>query len=200
MPALLFDLYGVIMKVQTEAGMAEIQRAAGHPGDDFWDAYWGCRDGYDKGDLSPEDYWALVADALGRPIASVPDAVAADTHGWLEADDEMVAYVGGLIDAGVRCAVLSNIPRAVADAIRPLHPWLADFDPLLLSFEVGRAKPHLDSFEHAVAELGLPADEVLFIDDRQVNIDAAEAAGLRAHLFTDRATLRPAVARHLASA
>lgn len=48
-PALLFDLYGVIMKGQTEAGMAEIQRAAGHPGDDFWPAYWGCRDGYGQG-------------------------------------------------------------------------------------------------------------------------------------------------------
>ena len=49
------------------------------------------------------------------------------------------------------------------------------------------------------------SDDLSTADGRMVarikaNIDAAEAAGLRAHLFTDRATLRPAVARHLASA
>jgi FMN phosphatase YigB (HAD superfamily) len=36
----------------------------------------------------------------------------------------------------------------------------------------------------------LRPDETLFIDDRQINIDAAEAVGIRAHLFTGADDLR----------
>lgn len=51
-----------------------------------------------------------------------------------------------------------------------------------LSFELGLAKPDLDFFDHCVADLGLPADQVLFIDDNQINVDGAHAAGLQAGL------------------
>jgi len=43
-------------------------------------------------------------------------------------------------------------------------------------------KPDRDFFDHCVADLGLPADQVLFIDDNQINVDGAHAAGLQAGL------------------
>ena len=51
-----------------------------------------------------------------------------------------------------------------------------------LSFELGLVKPDRDFFDHCVADLGLPADQVLFIDDNQINVDGAHAAGLQAGL------------------
>lgn len=54
------------------------------------------------------------------------------------------------------------------------------FDKLYLSFQLGMAKPASDIFDHAVADLGLRAEQVLFIDDNQINVDGARSAGLRA--------------------
>ena len=41
-------------------------------------------------------------------------------------------------------------------------------------------KPSADFYKRVMAEIGRPADEMLFIDDSQVNVDAAVAAGLPA--------------------
>lgn len=51
-----------------------------------------------------------------------------------------------------------------------------------LSYAMGVAKPERDIFDLAVADLGLAADQVLFIDDNQINVDGAIAAGLQGGL------------------
>lgn len=44
-------------------------------------------------------------------------------------------------------------------------------------------KPAPEAYACAVATLQRPAGELIFVDDRQVNVDAALAAGLQALLF-----------------
>jgi 2-haloacid dehalogenase len=44
-------------------------------------------------------------------------------------------------------------------------------------------KPEPEAYEAALAQIGLPAEEVFFTDDNQANIAAAEAMGFHAHLF-----------------
>ncbi len=51
-----------------------------------------------------------------------------------------------------------------------------------LSYELHMVKPDLDVFEHIVADLDLPADQILFIDDNQINVDGARQAGLHAQV------------------
>ena len=41
-------------------------------------------------------------------------------------------------------------------------------------------KPSEKFYKAVIDEIGLPADQMLFIDDSQVNVDAAVAAGLPA--------------------
>lgn len=54
------------------------------------------------------------------------------------------------------------------------------FDASFLSHETGLVKPDRDVFEHAVGALGCAPERVLFLDDNQINVDGARAAGLRA--------------------
>ena len=72
----LFDLYGVVMRVQTPEAIAAIERAAGFGGPDLWEPFWALRAPYDHGVQSGRDYWAVAAAASGRSIAD-PDAVIA---------------------------------------------------------------------------------------------------------------------------
>ena len=90
--------------------------------------------------------------------------------------------LGGDVPDGVITAVLSNTSaihwenQKDADIVRGLCARS------YLSYEIGLAKPEREIFDYAVADLGLPADQVLFIDDNQINVDGAVTAGLQAGL------------------
>lgn len=54
------------------------------------------------------------------------------------------------------------------------------FDFHFASHIMGKVKPDAEAFEHVIAELGVPASEILFFDDNQMNVDAAISAGMNA--------------------
>jgi putative hydrolase of the HAD superfamily len=64
------------------------------------------------------------------------------------------------------------------------------FDPVVLSWQVGSAKPQGRIFEVLIETLHLNPHEVLLIDDVAANITAAKDLGLRGLLFTDAETLK----------
>ena len=55
---------------------------------------------------------------------------------------------------------------------------------------IGMRKPSPAIYKRTIDILGLPAERILFIDDRQGNVDAASAAGIRAVRFTGEQDLR----------
>jgi putative hydrolase of the HAD superfamily len=71
----------------------------------------------------------------------------------------------------------------------------AHFDGMLYSAALGAKKPQAAFYERAHAKLpaASPAD-VLFLDDRQDNVDAANAFGWRGYLHRDVIDLRTALA------
>lgn len=195
MAVLLFDLFGVLACHQSARAKAEIERVAGIEGERFWGAYWKCRYAYDSGDHSAPQYWRAVADDLGATFDArrVTDLVEADMRSWSEVDDDMIGYLGELSAAGHRLGLLSNITADLADEYERRHGWLDLFSVRAFSCRIGVAKPHPDAYRWCVVAFGVPASDVLFIDDRAENVRGAIAAGLRGHLFTSLPNLRSAV-------
>lgn len=64
------------------------------------------------------------------------------------------------------------------------------FRDIVVSGEEKLMKPDPAIYYLALDRFGLPARDVLFIDDRQINVDGALAVGMRAHLFTSAEDLR----------
>lgn len=62
-----------------------------------------------------------------------------------------------------------------------------------LSHKLGMVKPDKDIFEEVVSQLKVPAADVVFFDDNQKNIEAANAMGMRAMLVQGAEQLRVAV-------
>ncbi len=52
-------------------------------------------------------------------------------------------------------------------------------DDMIISSEIGHNKPNADFYNYILDKYRVLAEDVLFIDDRQVNIVGAEAVGLR---------------------
>ena len=82
-----------------------------------------------------------------------------------------------------RLLVLSNTNPIHFSMVRENYPVLDLFHRLVLSYEVGAAKPSAAIYEAAIAQADCTAGECFFTDDIQVNIDAALALGMDAVQF-----------------
>ena len=104
---------------------------------------------------------------------------AIDLQRPIEATERLI---GELKAAGYRLYVLSNMSREFIDFLRRF-PVYGQFDGEVVSCEEQTVKPEPPIYEILLKRYDLQPDETLFIDDRRVNIEAAEAAGIHGHLF-----------------
>ncbi|MGF7123930.1 MULTISPECIES: HAD-IA family hydrolase [unclassified Rhodococcus (in: high G+C Gram-positive bacteria)] len=91
--------------------------------------------------------------------------------------DLMARVVGDARRRGIRTAILSNDPGGPgAQGLRDLAgPFV---DEVVLSGDVGMAKPNRRIYELTAARLGLDPLECVFVDDLVGNVRAAAAAGM----------------------
>ena len=95
-----------------------------------------------------------------------------------------------------RCSILSNADLSLRDRLQgelALHPY---FDDIVVSAEVGMAKPRPEIFRLAADRLGLPPAACVFVDDWDKNVEAARAVGMPAvlHRFDQGDDLRAQLA------
>lgn len=92
---------------------------------------------------------------------------------------DAVPFLESLRASGIRTAFVSNC----ADSTRPLLEDLGLHelvDELVLSCEVGAAKPDPVIYLGALERLHVDAEQALFVDDQQAYCDGAAAVGVRA--------------------
>ncbi len=96
-----------------------------------------------------------------------------------------VQWIERLKQAGLKVYLLSNYPREIF----ALHtecgcfPFLEQVDGKVVSGFVKMVKPNADIYEHLLGEYGLCAEECVFIDDREENVEAARALGMKGIVF-----------------
>ncbi|MFC7447537.1 HAD-IA family hydrolase [Rhodococcus daqingensis] len=90
----------------------------------------------------------------------------------------LTAIIGALRAAGVRTAILSNDPGGPAAAdLRGLGAGEL-VDEVVLSGDVGFAKPDPRIYRLTAERLGLTAADCVFVDDLAVNVRGAAASGM----------------------
>lgn len=184
----LFDFGEVLGLPQTPEDRVALADGAGVDLATFDRRYWDGRHAYDSGDLTDHDYWSVIAGRNLDPFA-VQRLARLDTTSWLRPADDVLAIHAELVGRRVPTALFSNAPTVIADAIDAL-PSLAPMLGRYFSARLRLAKPDLAAFAAVVDDLGRRPGDVVFVDDRPVNVAAARAAGLQAVLFTGPAPLR----------
>ena len=101
------------------------------------------------------------------------------------------AIVDDLHARGVPLYAITNFS---ADFWPPFHAKERDFfrrfRDIVVSGEEKMLKPDPAIYFLALDRFGLRPKDAIFIDDRLINVEGAEAIGMRAHLFTSAADLR----------
>jgi len=84
-----------------------------------------------------------------------------------------------------RTAIISNSFVGAREREQAQYHFDQMCDCIVYSHEEGIAKPDRRIFERACERLGVLPGEVVFVDDSEVNIAAAQALGMQAILFRD---------------
>jgi putative hydrolase of the HAD superfamily len=99
----------------------------------------------------------------------------------------MLEWAQHLQRAGIRTGILSNMPDAMEAGLRARHQWIEAFTHNTWSHSLNLAKPEPAIYLHAAEGLRTAPANILFIDDKAENIEAAHAVGMQAIQYTTHA-------------
>lgn len=124
-----------------------------------------------------------------------PGSVLLQRHCELDIDFEVLRVVHAARGRFAGVVLATNQTRERLDAMLSFvgKGW---FDACVASCEVGAAKPSSRYFEELLTRVRVLPDEVVFIDDRIENVEAARTMGMRGIRFP-RLAGAPAMARLL---
>jgi 2-haloacid dehalogenase len=133
--------------------------------------------------------WAEAVTALAQRHPEQRELIEAFHRRWPEmlagAIDGSVAILERLRAAGVRLFALSNWSAEMFPIARTRFPFLAWFDGIVISGEIGAIKPDPRIFEHLIDRYAIEPSSTVFIDDNAANVDAAAKLGFVALRFVD---------------
>jgi putative hydrolase of the HAD superfamily len=145
----------------------------------------------ERGHLPPRDFEAMLAAELatrGSPV--VADGLLDRMLAALgPLDPRMIDLVRGLRSQGIRTAVLSNS----WGEHYPDDVFAREFDEVVVSGRVGLRKPQAEIFRLVADRLGFDPGSCVLVDDMEVNIRAARAAGMAAVRHVDVGATQAAV-------
>lgn len=110
---------------------------------------------------------------IARLVALEADFLTGTVH-WYE---DSLPTLRRLRESDVPTAVISNCSPTTRPVVDRLGVE-AEVDAVILSCEVGAAKPSPEIFTTALDRLSVPASAALFVDDRADYLDGAAAVGI----------------------
>ena len=197
--AVIFD-YGGVLRDDGREGWNALDVTHGLPRGALWSAY------HDvpqyalsrRGEIDADAFWVAVRRQLAAVAgdAARADAALAALDTYLASlapiDPAVRELVTRLRGAGqVKIGLLSNASRGWTERLRARGGDL--FDDVVVSADVGLAKPDPEVFRLAARRLGVEPATCLMVDDQPQHVESARRTGLRAHLF-ERARLDELIA------
>ncbi|MBE0670662.1 MAG: HAD family phosphatase [Anaerolineales bacterium] len=134
------------------------------------------------GEILEDEHWANVLKRLKLPPAE-KQAVEAEFFGGDVIDRELVNFIHSL-RGKFHVGLISNAWSGMR-AFLEREKLVELFDSLTISAEVRVMKPEAKIYSIALGQAGVKAEEAVFVDDVQVNIDACQEIGMKGVLFKD---------------
>jgi epoxide hydrolase-like predicted phosphatase len=177
--AVIFDFGGVLMRTEDKAPRTRLARSLGRTYEQLEDVVFNGPTGMPAaiGELSAEQHWSSVAKTLQMEETQIP-SFQEEFWGGDRMDSQLVDYIRSL-KGRYRTGLLSNAWSDLRDYLE--NRWkIADaFDLMVISAEVGLAKPDLRIYQLILDRLEVPAQAAVFLDDVVENVEAARSVGLK---------------------
>jgi putative hydrolase of the HAD superfamily len=190
--------FGGVLTTSMPGAFARVQEGTGVPTEAYGEAmaHSLAHDGVhplfalERGEISEADFFARLERGLeatlGRAVSL--DGYAARLMDHLEPNQELFDHFRALrADRGLRFALCTNNVREWEPLWRAKLPIDDVFDVVVDSAFVGTRKPEPEIYAITLERLGVPAEACVFLDDLEVNVEAARAAGMHGIVYRDNA-------------
>ncbi|MCL1812674.1 MAG: HAD family phosphatase [Treponema sp.] len=183
--AVAFDYGGVIAFFQDADAMREMADMAGIDESLMKKIYWDNRSIYDQGLVDGLGFFKNILSDVG--IFADPDLleklIVRDMESWSHVNPESEKLIRELKASGFKLGMLSNIVPDFLDRVKETLPVFGLMDANVFSCEVGRVKPDKKIYEILLSRLDCNADELVYFDDVELNVNGALALGIHAFLW-----------------
>lgn len=178
--AVLFDIGGVLLQLDYREAFRELGLGAETEthaamtwlgADPDYDAF-------ERGRLSEADYHRRLVAKL--PVRIDIDRFRRLWNGIIGEPYDGVPQLLATLARRVPIYALSNSNVTHIDHVLGRFPWFANFREVFSSHHLGVRKPTPEIYALAQGRIGVPADQILFFDDRRENVEAASACGMNA--------------------
>lgn len=184
--AVIFDLGGVLVRTENRQPRAQLAARLRMSYDELSSLIFDSESARQAtlGQLSTNAHWEAVLKAL-RLFEQEFGLARQDFWGGDVLDMELVDYIRGLRPR-YKTALLSNAWDNLREVLEKHWGILDAFDQVIISAEVGLAKPEARIYQLAVERLGVAPGEAVFVDDWEENLTGAREAGLAVVHFRSR--------------
>jgi epoxide hydrolase-like predicted phosphatase len=180
--AIFFDLGGVIVRTENKETRTILATEFGMSYAEMDQFVFECQTSAlaSVGKVTEIEHWLDITRRLNRPETEMPRIRKAFFDGDIT-DPEIISFLRSLRKTH-KTGLISN-------AWDGLRPWIVSekfddaFDSMIISAEIGIAKPDSRIYQFALEKLGVQADEAIFVDDVARNIEACQALGMHGILF-----------------
>lgn len=86
-------------------------------------------------------------------------------------------------EKGLKYYILSNYPKDAFEYTYDMCPFIQNGDGMVISYDVLMIKPDKNIYLKLLDKYGLKANECLFIDDLDINVEGAKSVGINAFVF-----------------
>jgi putative hydrolase of the HAD superfamily len=137
-----------------------------------------------------------LRERLGPVLARIAPHLSVDAFVayWFEQDfhpDEfLLADLAHVRARGISVHLATVQEHERANYLWRTMRWKERFDAMHYAADLGFAKPAPEFFKAIEARTGLSPSDIVFIDDKRANVEAARACGWRAEIWTGRQSLR----------
>jgi FMN phosphatase YigB (HAD superfamily) len=175
-----FDINGCLVRFFHRA-FARLAEDTGAPADIIETTFWHYNDAVCRGDMSLDEFNKIMAAKLG--VASLDwNTYYLDAIDSIEEMHALVAWAAEHYHVGL----LSNIMPGLIDAMRAQGKLPeVNYAQIIDSSSVHAIKPEEGIYRIAQERAGVPASEILLVDDSRANLMAAEHAGWHVLWFDD---------------
>jgi putative hydrolase of the HAD superfamily len=179
--AIIFDCFGVIVG----KGFVSTYRLAGGDPQKDSDFIEATLRRANLGQITESKFRSLMSDQIGISTDQW-DATIKNTE---RVDTDLIDYIEDL-HRTYKTAILSNANRGVINRVIGTYLNNGIFDEVIVSADVGMAKPDPQIYKLVTDSLHVDADECIYIDDRKSFVNIASGLGMQSVLYVDFADFK----------
>lgn len=180
---IFFDWGGVIADDPGDDFLRLLLKKIGASNEQVEEIYEATMKQFMKGFITEQEYWDILRKEYGFTIH---ESISDDFKQWsgLRRNQDIVNFIEEIKTMDIRVALLTNVIEPTYNVLSSAG-YYDQFEKVIASCKVGYAKPDKEIYNLSLKEMDATTETSLFIDDKQRNIEPAEAMGFATVLAQD---------------